>query len=336
MTSFSAAVVPVFVVSEAMSLARALSKRGEPDRREAALRSLARRAVAVAALTGAVNATRRVRVASVLVAAAVHRALPSLSWSFALFVALRTVARAASRGGRRAHLHPASIFAMHLAHNHMMVHAAECVAPGYVEAWLSMVSGWKTHADYVRDFGSQASSRSHYAVAATSSARLHRLPAAFAATARRQLPFVAGAYLIPMLLFWRSTAKRARAAAGLAGLAATTAVAVARSAVVLAALPVVLLEFPVLYAAATGQLDRRVRRNKALHVAVASVLSTGVFLLEPRGRLETMVVYTAYRVVEAAARRWAFRRRLDDRTRDEAPDEAAAAALCVGVAAAFS
>lgn len=364
--------MPIFAVSEAMSLVRAvvrLSKArnkqrvGDAERRtrraddeerdgpptsataalwSAAARSLRRGAglAALAQLVHRAHALQHPRVAIFAVAAAMHRLLPSVPWSFAVFVLMRTMSRAA-RGARRAyHLTPAGVFLLHCAHNWLMTYRADWVSPGYISAWLGMVSSFADVGEYVAAFGSRVTTGPSpcWPEEMTTSERLARIPRAALATLRAQLPFVAAAYGLPMALRWRSVVKRARRnPGGLRAILSVKVVAVLRSAVVLALLPYALIEFPALYAAVTGRLDTKVRRQQLLHTVVSSLLSTPIFLAEPSARMETLVAYTAYRVVEAMLRRFVLKRPLDDRRyAAEEPDEAWCGSLCVAAVAAAS
>ena len=76
-----------------------------------------------------------------------------------------------------------------------------------------------------------------------------------------------------------------------------------RSSIVLTLLPFILTEFPLLLAALQRRRGRtaRVVRAPLLHVSFASAFSTLAFFMEPRARLQNIVVYTWWRVLEASS-----------------------------------
>lgn len=228
-----------------------------------------------------------------------HRALRLFDWSFALYLALRSGAAALSDTQRWFAFHPVSIFALHCVHNFLMTHRADWVSPYYVRTWSTVLSG--RYADsrlWLADFKTDAAQSRYYREGQCARQRLRALPALLLATLRLQLPLVAAAVVVPALLFKGRSARQTPATFVLASVQK-----IVRSSLVLTGLPFMLTEFPMLYSLLTCSPPSATRRAPWLHTLFVSVLSTAAFLMEPSSRLRMIVVYTLWRVCEAAIMR---------------------------------
>ena len=190
--------------------------------------------------------------------------------------------------------HPLCIFILHCFHNFFLTHCADLVSPHYVRLWLQVlpIKYTKLHS-WLKDFSRDSCQTQHYRSEQCGAARLAILPKRMAVSLKRQLPLVAATFVLPVVLF-----KRGKLMQSPLVLFWDVAVKIVRSSLVLTALPFMLTEFPCFWGLATGQPKDSTVRRPMLHTFCVSLLSTGVFLLEPVNRLRMLVVYTYWRVSE--------------------------------------
>lgn len=252
---------------------------------------------------------------------------PPFTWSFAMYLILRKASMvvtkatrssgAASSGATPPHLEMAGVTAIAVVHNWLMTHRADWVSSSYLKVWLSCLPHYHSPAGYRRHFSERrwreraasglpadagASDPRCYAPEQVSDARLAGLPKLFATMVKMQIPFVSALYLLPVFLFWRKTASRL-GRVGVVGVFGPLLWRTLRSAVVLASLPLFLLEFPAVYRSVTRSEASATARAPFLHAVSTGVASAAAFMLEPPARRETLVVYTAWRIVESVVRR---------------------------------
>ena len=177
--------------------------------------------------------------------------------------------------------------------------------------------------DYLHHFSSKVIAENNldrYQESQCEWARLRGIPANMWVSFQKQLPMVVLLYTLPKLVFFKKTVKTfnlgTNAAAGLRKLAQETVVRVLRTSAVLCVLPYCLVEFPCILSCSKDFVRRGFKRPEptdatycsermpVLHCLFTSMLSTPVFLAEPEGRLEVMVGYTYWRIIEAAVRKY--------------------------------
>lgn len=177
--------------------------------------------------------------------------------------------------------------------------------------------------DYLNHFSSKVIAEDNlerYQESQCDWARFKGIPANMWVSFQKQLPMVVLLYTLPKIIFFKKTVKtfnlKANALAGLLTLVKETSVRVLRTAAVLCALPYCLVEFPCILSCLKDYVRRGFKQPEAtdaiycsermpyLHCLFTSMLSTPVFLAEPQGRLEVMVVYTYWRIIEAAVRKY--------------------------------
>ena len=196
-------------------------------------------------------------------------------------------------------LAPAAVYALHCAHNYLLTHRADAVSKSYLGLWLLVLGPvYRTPQDWRKEFASTACGSAHYQTHQCGRARLRSIPRRFLSTLKKQLPAVASLYTIPLIIFPRGTMRKAKQAGAMNFLLLKLR-QVLLSTAVLSALPYALTEFPCVYSWLTSQPADRTKRAPVLHTLSVSVISTAVFLAERDSRLETMVAYTYWRVVEA-------------------------------------
>jgi len=241
--------------------------------------------------------------------------LKSFSWNLSLYFSLRAWFAYLSKTNSQiisVLLHPGGIFASHLIHNSLMVHQADWIDPSYIRLWLSAIPMYKKYDDYINDFSSDqtnANENPTYKESQCSTDRLKSIPTYMLQSLKVQLPMVSLLYSLPLVIKRKVPSTK---------LALELVVRILRTSVLLTILPYVLTEFPCIYSNLLKQLKKpdegdanmesngtyKANRHPLLHVATTSVLSTFVFLAEPRKRLEMMVVYTYYRIIEGVIRKF--------------------------------
>eukprot|EP01063_Lacrimia_lanifica_P018702 TRINITY_DN25606_c0_g1_i1.p1 TRINITY_DN25606_c0_g1~~TRINITY_DN25606_c0_g1_i1.p1 ORF type:complete len:336 (+),score=81.41 TRINITY_DN25606_c0_g1_i1:35-1042(+) len=284
---------PLVVGKEATGVAFA-GRKQRAGRVRAAIERLVRLVVFYVGVALAFRARRGLWGAAA--AALLQRVVRPFPDDVALFLCLRAASAWLGRRGVRHHLQPLGVFAVHCVHNAIMLTKADWVNPAYLSLWLQAMPLYPTRQHYLDDFASPTTATHHYAARQVAPDRLQQLIPNLWRTLRVQLPAVAAVYLIPKLLFIRNTLHELSPQMLL-----TLSLKVAQSAGVLTCLPYILTEFPALvtsFRRRMGVADPATRLS-TLHIATASALSTAAFLMEPKGRLEVMIVYTYWRVIEA-------------------------------------
>jgi len=239
--------------------------------------------------------------------ASLQALVKAFAWNLSLYFCLRSAAKALRDHRVAYHLRPELIFASHCLHNGLLTQKAELIEPSYLKLWLRVTPGYSSVQDWYEEFHSDVSKgRQRYLLQQVGEERLKKIPGKVVLACRMQLPFVAALYVVPSLIFFKSTTKKHFGSSTSAiNFVKDLAVRIVRTSVVLSCLPYCLTEFPCLYDYITrpkGQTEP-VRRAPVLHSTLASLVSTAVFLAEPEGRLNMMVVYTHWRVAEAFIRK---------------------------------
>jgi hypothetical protein len=293
--------LPLVVGGEAVGVVLSVASGAGREKSLERLRDAVERLGRTSALYGGLHLlTQRERGSAwvALCSALLQYAMQPFSWHLSLYFLCRAAAGAARKHLRAPHLHPLAVFFSHCLHNDLLVNRAEWVEPSYLKLWLRMMPGMSLRS-WLAQFSS--TERECYEPEQVGPERFARIPGAVLESFRRQLPFVAALYAVPHLVFYKATTRAhlgsARAAARFL---AEQFVRVLRTSFVLGLLPFILTEFPCVLDRVAGG---GARRCKLLHVLVASTASTAVFLLEPEPRLNQMVAYTYWRVLEAYMRR---------------------------------
>mmetsp|Transcript_4833 Transcript_4833/g.6124 ORF Transcript_4833/g.6124 Transcript_4833/m.6124 type:complete len:262 (+) Transcript_4833:102-887(+) len=192
----------------------------------------------------------------------------------------------------------------------MMVNHAEWIEPSYIRLWLTAIPGYANYEDFVADFGTKNTNLKDnptYQKSQCGDDRLWTIPNNMWLSFKTQMPMVTLLYVIPLVL------KRKRPTRAIVE---DLTIKVVRTSVALTALPYCLTEFPCLYSKFiesfivhdTTQQGKdkpfTAKRRPRLHVLLASVLSTMLFLSEPKPRLEMMVAYTYWRIIEGLIRKF--------------------------------
>mmetsp|Transcript_18410 Transcript_18410/g.29662 ORF Transcript_18410/g.29662 Transcript_18410/m.29662 type:complete len:373 (+) Transcript_18410:48-1166(+) len=307
------------------------------------LKDTAQRLARAAAVFGGVEAVaRKSKDPKVLFASAagLQAAVGAFPWNLALYFALRgAVARFRERGFT-AHLNPLAIFVSHILHNGVLISQAEFVDPGYLRLWLKVMRGYNSVEDWYADFHSEAYERNErYEERQVGKDRFEAIPGKIRDAFRAQLPFVTAVYVVPALLYFKSTIESLRSGVGAYLLELTKRIL--RSSLVLCCLPLTLTEFPCVYDKIMRPKgdSKPVRRNPLAHASCSAVLTTAVFAAEPEARLGLMVAYTWYRGLEAVVRK--FHAKILSEDPENGKEKVAfqsdiAAAALVGLAAAFT
>ena len=228
---------------------------------------------------------------SSLACGAVNYMSGAMSWNWSLYLLLRSVSRVARQKGRAGHMHPAVIYALHCLHNHFVTSKADWVNPSYLRMWLGVYVGYPDLDTFLNLHSSKAvSSSENYD---ESISNLHALkqsmPVAWTMF-KRQLGLLILLFSIQKGLI---SPRKRKSASKLLGDIAWLSL---RSAAVLTSLPIALFKFPAFHTWITGSSRRA---HPLLEALVVSVPSTMAFLFEPPSRLETITVYTYWRVIEA-------------------------------------
>lgn len=236
------------------------------------------------------------------------------SWNISLYILLRLLFKTdKSWSSTQFFKAPIGMYLTHVLHNYIITHRAEMIEPGYIKMWLTTLPGYQPNGmqTWLQEFSTEATQSSEfYKPSQVTEQRLHKLPGLMLQSLKRQFPFVLFLYSLPLLLKLKQVMKRSGM---LADKVRQVLARTVRSSIVLMLLPYTLTEFPLIYGNWILPLFRRVevdeegrkivRRNPVLHIGVASILSSLVFLQEPDGRLTMMVGYTIWRILEAFIRK---------------------------------
>jgi len=231
------------------------------------------------------------------------------SWNLSLFMFLRAFTKVLRKKNVALHMNPLAIFLIHCVHNNFLLHKAEQVDPSYLRMWLKVIPGYPTLDLWLSHFRSTKQSR--YAAAQVGLERIRRIPANLLESMRRQAVLVSALYIIPSLVFHRRTAKlHFQTLHSTLCFLRSECLRITRTTIVLSSLPYVLTEFPCIYdyiCRSLGLIEKDslpVQKAPILHVTITSVFSTAVFLTEREARLNHMIAYTYWRVIEAWLRPW--------------------------------
>jgi len=258
--------------------------------------------IGVFALYGGVLIAQLYTVPAWLAAGSSQIFIQAFSWNTALYFSLRSFARYLKRENVSFYLRPEFVFGVHCVHNDLLVHRAEWVDPTYIKLWLRTIVGYPSLDSWLKHFNSRSCSETFYSDDQVCETRFQVVPKKILGSMTTQLPFVTILYLIPYVLKPKILMQRFGFKMIL-GIVAK----VMRTSLVLALLPYCLTEFPCVYGEiqrrVSGKSDLKIKRARALHVVITSLFSTIVFMLEPKGRLDIMVVYTYWRILEAWIRK---------------------------------
>jgi len=231
-----------------------------------------------------------------------HHVCQPYHWTLSLYFTLRSTGLLLSNNKRPTDRswpvallrHPSCIFVLHCVHNYFVTHHADKVSPSYLKLWRQVLPIQYNKVDkWLNEFNATSCATPYYQPEQCGTHRVNNIPHRVTVSLRRQLPLVATSFLLPVLLFKRKALLRSPIA-----LMWDTAIKIVRSSVVLTALPFLVTEFPCLWGMFTNQPPEKTIRRPVLHTVVVSMLSTGVFLLEPVNRLRLIVVYTYWRASE--------------------------------------
>uniref|UniRef100_A0A7S0D7P4 Uncharacterized protein n=1 Tax=Amorphochlora amoebiformis TaxID=1561963 RepID=A0A7S0D7P4_9EUKA len=280
-------------MSESLRLASALMSKDS-----AKMRRIRRRILRYAAFFAVAYGSKRV-LASVLhpklrwavpVIATVIAQMSSeaFTWNQALLLALHRV----SKQWNEIHLTIGGIFLSNFFHCVMIVSKADLFDPHYLSLWASILP--VSSSELLECYGSSVSKYPKWLV---NDKALKELPFKIFTIFKGHTKFLLLIYTIAVLS--RGLARQTVKDVILKILSKSI-----RSSMVLTVCASSVLYFPVIHRGLSGDtgLDRT-RSKVIMHALVATISSLFVFLMEPRSRLNTISLYTIWRVLEALFRK---------------------------------
>lgn len=238
--------------------------------------------------------------------------LKCFSWQFSLYILIRQTMKR-FKSVNNILMSTLGIYLIHLVHNYLVIIEADRIEPSYLKLWIKTLPYYqaKGYKKWIEEFGLKASSSKYYKTEQVCEKRLNELPRNIFKSFTFQLPFVIALYGLGFAFSLRNNYKTITSDV-LKGLLFGLGTKIVRTSVVLSLLPYSLCSFPVVYANKILPLiktvekdedgNKKVKRNPVLHIGFASILSTWVFLQEPKGRLRMMMGYTVWRIFEALLR----------------------------------
>eukprot|EP00924_Labyrinthula_sp_SR-Ha-C_P011705 maker-scaffold_17-snap-gene-6.69-mRNA-1 protein AED:0.00 eAED:0.00 QI:82/1/1/1/1/1/2/145/372 len=241
--------------------------------------------------------------------------LSIFSWNLSLYTLIRVLLssnKSSTLNFRRLILlvqSPKFIFGTHCVHNYLITNKAEWIQPDYLKVYLKTLPNYSknvkgvsnsAYKSWLKEFSSEATASEKYQDEQLKVERLKKLPGNYLASLKIQGGLVFFLYALGTAFNLRNQVKR-KQEINVFDIFHVLLSKTIRSSVVLTSLPFILTEFPVIYA--TLRQKKEVNRATGLHVILASICSTGVFLAEPKGRLKMLMGYTWWRILEAFIRK---------------------------------
>ncbi len=247
-----------------------------------------------------------------LCGASLQYLLVPFGWSSCLLLYLRIFSNNLRENAKKQHkiawhLTPLAVFLSHFLHNELFINRAEFLDPNYIRAWLLVMPGYPNVPDYLLHFSSTKKER--YEVEQIGEARLAQFPWNFLHTFKRQLFLVTVVYVIPKINLWVTALQSLpNNFVNATNFVVTQIYRIVCSSALLSFLPYVITEFPCFLDSLNKFLFKMERSNSIIlppkrqtisHVLISSMLSTYCFLLERNKRLNALVIYTWWRIIEA-------------------------------------
>eukprot|EP00466_Bigelowiella_natans_P013132 jgi/Bigna1/133215/aug1.20_g7923 len=233
----------------------------------------------------------------ILATTAAQTASRAFTWNQGLLVVLH---RLTKYTGRR-HLSLEALVALHLVHNYFMTSRADWMSPSYIRLWTSIIPDF-SFSDYMQCFGSDAKEFPQALSGVLSDEEKDKFFSKIKRIFLAQSSVVSLIYGISLLFSVRNSLHRKSTLIYLLARVPDTTLRVLRTSLVLTILPCALIYYPIFEQIIAGKKDKRTILMRLRHTIITSAISVSAFLLEPEKRLNTIVVYTAWRIVEAMLR----------------------------------